>query len=186
MKKENFLLFIIPIILLLFGIFSWYYFGIYRTNLAVTSCKIEKALIPWSPIVTFSKFDKKNNQLIIDVENPSGMPISLLTKSLVLQPQDKTKQPIALMLEIPLWIDIPPYGKINVKLDLGQAGSWFVKWDVLITTLTYKLPVSNDIYSVVHLFKHSWETENGYISNQLESNNQVKQNYENKIKNNKK
>jgi hypothetical protein len=40
-------------------------------------------------------------------------------------------------------------------LNLQSAGSGFVVGDVLETTLTYSLPVSNDIYAVVHRFEKS-------------------------------
>jgi len=184
MKRESFVLFVLPIVLLVLGIISGFYFGVYNTQIALTACQLEKSLIPSSPIITHSKYDPKTKQLVLDVENPWWMPIMLLTKSLLLKPQ--TKQPVALMVNLPLNLEIPPYSKITLHLDLWAQGSGFKVGDILVTTLTYQLPISNDIYTVEHLFKHSWKIENGMIQNALQENEEIKKAYEAKIESNKK
>ncbi len=170
MKKENVLLIIVPLVLLLLWLFSGFYFGVYRASLAVASCEIEKSLIPASPIVTSSYYDIKNKELVLQIENPSGMPIMLLTKSLVLKPADKDVPVSNLIIEVPLNIDLPPYETITIRLKVDTPDQLKL-WDVLLTTLTYRLPISRDIYSVLHLFKHSgnikdWQVQNEYGNNQ--------------------
>jgi hypothetical protein len=180
MKKESFILFVLPFVVLAFGLFAGFYFGVYRTSIAVTACELEKSLIPPSPVITHSKYDPKTDELVLRVKNPGGMPILLVNKSLVLQPAGG--QPVALMVQIPLGIEIPPYGDVTLKLALGPQGSGFKMGDVLVTTLTYQLPVSNDVYSVMHLFQHSGKTEGGYITNKLEENYEVQRRYEEKVR----
>ena len=182
MNRETFVLFILPIVLLVLGILSGFYFGVYNTQIALTACQLEKSLIPSSPVITHSQYDPKTHQLVLDVENPGGMPIYLLTKSLILKPANVKLQPVALMINIPLNLELPPYSKVTLRLNLGQQGSWFNVGDVLVTTLTYQIPVSNDIYSVEHVFKHSGKVENWLVQNALPENAEVKKNYENKIK----
>jgi hypothetical protein len=86
MRRENIILFIVPVVLLLLGIFSGYYFGVYKTSLAVTACEIEKALIPSSLIVDSSSYNPKTHQLTLSLENPGGMPIQLISKTLIVNP----------------------------------------------------------------------------------------------------
>ncbi len=181
MKRENFVLFVLPFVILALGLFVGFYFGVYRTSLAVTACEIEKSLIPASPVITHSMYNPKTKELILDVENPGGMPIDLIDKSLMLQVV--WKQPVVLMAQIPLGLEIPPYGKITLKLELWPQGSGFNVGDILVTTLTYKLPVSNDIYSVVHVFQHSGKYKDGLVTNKREENYEVQKRYEEEIKN---
>lgn len=183
MKKEGLLLFVIPLILLFLGLFSGFYFGVYRTSLAVTACEISKALIPASPVVTSSVYNPRTNQLSLTIQNPGGMPIELLSKTLVLQPQGNAKAPIALAVQIPLGIVVPPYSNVTLKLDLTQRGSGFKLGDVLVSTITYKLPISNDIYSLVHLFKHSGKANaQGNIVNAYGDNSELEAKYKNSLK----
>ena len=187
MRKEWVLLFVIPLVMLFLGLFSGYYFGIYRTSLAVTACEISKALIPASPVVTSSVYNPKTNKLALTIQNPGGMPIELLSKTLVLQPQGNKQAPVALAVQIPLGIVVPPYSNITLKLDLTQKGSWFKLGDVLVSTITYRLPVSNDIYSLVHLFKHSGKVNaQGNITNAYGDNSQLEAQYKNSLKNSEK
>jgi len=119
-------------------------------------CELEKALIPPSPIVTSSYYDTQTKELVLQVENPGYMPITMLTKSLVFRPADPAKQAVTVILEVQLNIDILPQDKATIRLQLDpQTAEVFGLGDVLVATLTYKLPISRDIYSVVHLFKHA-------------------------------
>jgi len=182
MKKESLLLFVVPVVLLFLGLFSGFYFGVYRTSLAVTACEIEKALTPASLLVTDSYYNDQTKQLYLELENPGGMPIELLTKTLVLQPANG-RAPIALAMQIPLGMVMPPYSTLELKLDLTSQGSGFALGDVLVSTITYRLPISNDVYSVVHLFKNSGKTnEKGLVKNALQSNSEVRANYEKQLK----
>lgn len=183
MRKEGILLFVIPLVMLFLGLFSGFYFGIYRTSLAVTACEISKALIPASPVVTSSVYNPKTNQLALTIQNPGGMPIELLSKTLVLQPQGNTQAPVALAVQIPLGLVVPPYSNVTLKLDLTQKGSGFKLGDVLVSTITYRLPISNDIYSLVHLFKHSGKTNaQGNVVNAYGDNSELEAKYKNSLK----
>ena len=178
MKKETLLLVLAPFVMVFVGLFAGFYFGIYKTSVAVTGCEIEKALIAPSPIVTYSSYNEKKHELSLTVVNPGSMPILLLNKTLVLKPVDVKKQPLLLATSLPLGVSIPAYGKVDLDLQLGQAASWFVVGDVLETTLTYSLPVSKDVYAVVHRFQKSNQTnKKGDIKNALWDNKDDQKKY---------
>jgi len=169
MKKEWLLLIVLPIVMVFIGLFAGFYFGIYKTAVAVAGCEVEKALIAPSPVVTSSVYDENKKELQVTVANPGSMPILLVDKTLVLKP--KNEQASLVMTSIPLGLTVPAYGEVTFNLALWQAGSGFVVGDVLETTLTYSLPVSNDIYAVVHRFQKSnntneqWQTTNALGDN---------------------
>lgn len=123
MKKENILLWVLPIVMVFVGLFAGFYFGVYRTGLAVTACELSKATIAPSPVITHSLYDEKNHQLKLTISNPGAMPILLLNKTLVLKPQGK--QPVVLMTSIPLGMELPPFSTVDLSLQLGSAGSGF-------------------------------------------------------------
>ena len=179
MKKETLLLVLTPFIMVFVGLFTGFYFGIYKTSVAISGCEIQKSLIAPSPIVTNSSYNEQKHELSLTVINPGIMPILLLNKTLVLKPANTKKQPILIATSLPLDITIPAYGKIKLKLHLGQAGSWFVVGDVLETTLTYSLPVSKDIYAVVHRFQKSNQVnKKGNIKNKLWNNEELQKKYD--------
>ena len=174
MRKEAIVLWTLPFVMTFVGLFAGFYFGVYRTSVATVACELSKSLIAPSPIVTNSRYDEKNKELELTVKNPGGMPILLIDKTLALVPADKTKAPEVIMTSIPLGLTVPPYSDVTFKLKLGKAGSGFNVGDVLQVGLTYSLPVSNDVYSLVHIFKKSSKTDaQGYVVNQ-QGNNQAK------------
>jgi len=184
MKKETLLLVLFPLVMVFVGLFAGFYFGIYKTSVAVVGCELEKAVIAPSPIVTSSSYNEKKHELSLTVANPGSMPILLLNKTLVLKPADVKKQALLVATSLPLGITIPAYGKVELNLQLGQAGSWFVIGDVLETTLTYSLPVSNDVYALVHRFQKSNQTNKQWnIKNQLGDNKDVQKKYNDSKKN---
>jgi hypothetical protein len=107
MKREGLLLIVLPIIMVVIGLFAGFYFGIYKTSVAVAGCEIQKALIAPSPVIEKSVYDEKNHTLKLTVANPGYMPITLLNKTLVLQPADVKKQPVLLMSSLPLGLTLP-------------------------------------------------------------------------------
>lgn len=178
MKKETLLLVLAPFVMVFVGLFAGFYFGIYKTSVAVAGCEVEKAFIAPSPIVTDSSYNEKKHELSLTVVNPGSMPILLLNKTLVLKPADIKKQPLLVTTSLPLSVTLPAHGEVELKLQLGQAGSWFVIGDVLETTLTYSLPVSKDVYAVVHRFQKSNQTnKQGNVKNQLWDNKDVQKKY---------
>jgi len=184
MKKENLLLWTLPIVMVFVGLFAGFYFGIYRASVAVVGCELSKATIAPSPVVTKSVYDEKNHRLQLTVRNTGAMPILLVDKTLVLRPANGSKN-VVVMTSIPLGLAVPAYSDISFTLDLGAAGSGFVVGDVLETTLTYTLPVSNDIYALVHLFKKSNKTNaQGLVENQLGNNQTKLENYNKQVKEN--
>jgi hypothetical protein len=62
-------------------------------------------------------------------------------------------------MNIPLdGIVIKPFSKIDLNLQI--QGSGLKVGDIVTSTLNYKLPISPDIYSVVHVFQHSGQLSN--------------------------
>jgi len=182
MKKEGLLLIVLPIVMVFIGLFAGFYFGVYKTAVAVAGCQMEKALIAPSPVISQSLYDEKKHQLKLTIVNPGGMPIELLDKSLVLKPANAKRQPVLIMSSIPLNIVLPPYSTMELDLKLGNT-TGFVVGDVLETTLTYMLPVSNDVYAVVHRFEKSSEVNSqGYVKNALGDNSQKTNQYDKMVK----
>ena len=176
MKKEWLLLVIAPILLAFIWILTGFYFWVYKTSLAVSWCELQKDLIAPSPIITDSSYNNKTKELQLTIQNPGGMPILLLDKTLVLKPANKT--PVILMTSIPLWITVPPYSEITFNLKLGNNWKNFKVGDVLDTTISYSLPVSNDIYTVSNIFKRSnKENTNWLIENALWNNKEKYSSY---------
>ena len=155
MKKEALLLWTLPFVMVFVGLFAGFYFGIYRTSVALTACELSKTIIAPSPVVTKSLYNEKTHQLQLTVKNYGTMPILLVDKTLVLKPANINKQTSLIMSSIPLGLTVPSEWEVTFNLDLWKIWTGFKIGDVLETTLTYKLPVSNDIYAVVHLFKKS-------------------------------
>jgi len=54
MKKEGLLLIVLPIVMVFIGLFAGFYFGVYKTAVAVAGCQIEKTLIAPSPVISQS------------------------------------------------------------------------------------------------------------------------------------
>jgi len=179
MKKEGLLLIVLPIVMVFIGLFAGFYFGIYKTAVAVAGCEVEKSLIAPSPIVTSSVYDEEKHELELTVANPGSMPISLIDKTLVLKP--KNAKATLLMASIPLGVTIPAYKEVTFTSKLWQAGSGFVVGDVVETTLTYSLPVSKDLYFVVHRFKKSSDVNSkGQAKNAFGDNKDVEKKYNEK------
>ena len=182
MRKENILLWVLPFVMVFVGIFTGMYFGIYRSAIAVEAIKLEKSLIAPSPVITYSQYSETKKQLMLDIKNPGGMPILLLSKTLVMKPADTKKEPVVLMSSIPLNVVIPPYSNISLNLNVDKLENWFSIGDILETTLTYSLPISNDIYAIIHKFKKSSNLKDGLVQNELWDNKDKESAYKKVVK----
>ena len=183
MKKETLWLVVLPFLTLGLGIIGGEYFGLFRAWEAVVSCEIQKQLIPVSPVVMDSYYDEDKWILTLKVANPGSMPVELVSKSVMLKPAQSNVPEVA-MVEIPLGVVLNGGDEIVINMQISAEAKWkFKVGDVLLSTITYRLPVSRDLYSVVHMFtKSTTKNESGMVKSQNQSNESIKQAYERKIK----
>ncbi len=186
MKKETLWLILLPFLTLGLGIIWGEYFGLFRAGQAVVSCEVQKQLIPVSPMVMDSYYDEEKWVLTLKVVNPGSMPVELVSKSVMLKPAQSNIPEVA-MVEIPLGIVLNGWDEVVINMQISaEAKGKFKVGDVLLSTITYRLPVSRDLYSVVHMFTKSTDTnESGMVKSQNQSNETIKQAYEEKVKNTK-
>ncbi len=183
MKRETLWLVLLPFLTLGLGIIGGEYFGLFRAGQAVLSCEIQKQLIPVSPVVMDSYYDEQKGVLTLRVLNPGSMPVELVSKAVMLKPAQSNIPEVA-MVEVPLGIVLNGGSEVVINMQITpEAQGKFGVGDVLLSTITYRLPISNDLYSVMHIFtKSADKNEAGMVKSQNPSNESVKATYEQKVK----
>jgi len=169
MKKNKFNIGLASIALLLIWIITWSFFGIYRgilaTELATKDLIISAANTPASPVVVQSDYNEQNWELHVTLVNTGIMPIKILNKSLVLTP--KWQQQVAIALNIPMNVTLNWGEAFVVKTKLNTNKDNFKLWDVLTSSFDYVYPISNDVYTLTHVFvKSNMVNKNNNVMNQ--------------------
>jgi len=169
MKKNKFNIGLASIALLLIWIITWSFFGIYRgilaTELATKDLIISAANTPASPVVVQSDYNEQNWELHVTLINTGIMPIKILNKSLVLTP--KWQQQVAIALNIPMNVTLNWGEAFVVKTKLNTNKDNFKLWDVLTSSFDYVYPISNDVYTLTHVFvKSNMVNKNNNVMNQ--------------------
>lgn len=182
MKKKNFSVWLASIALLLIWLITWSFFGMYRgliaTELATKSLIISAANTPASPVVVESSYNENKWELSVVLVNTWIMPIKILDKSLVLTP--KAEADVAVAVNIPMNITINWWEAFIVKTKLEGNKDNFKLWDVLTSTFSYVYPISNDVYTLTHIFTKSDQTDkNNNIVNKNWNNKDLQKEYKN-------
>jgi len=182
MRRDIFWLILLPFLTLGLGIIGGEIFGIARAGTALAQLQARLSLIPAAPVVVDSLYDEQKGEVILTVANPGVMPITFATQSAILKPT--TGDAVLAVVETPLRLVLLGGRTEVIRLQLTPiAKEQFKVGDVLAITLTYGYPVSNDVYSVLHLFQKSTQTtETGLVKSQLESNEAVQKRYEESLK----
>jgi len=121
-----------------------------------TSSKLLKQFqnIPGSPIVLSATYNKDKHLIAYAISNPGTVPITIVEKAFVFTPGKESKEKGYVLSNIPANITIPPLSVAVVELKLKEGTEKLKVGDLVVATFTYKHPLSNDLYTVVHPFTY--------------------------------
>ncbi|GAB6066467.1 hypothetical protein JCM9492_15620 [Aquifex pyrophilus] len=127
-----------------------------------TSNKLLKQFqnIPGSPIILNAVYDREKHLITYTVSNPGTTPLTIFEKAFVFKPGKESKEEGYVLSNIPANITIPPLSVLAVQLKLKEGTEKLKGGDLVIATFTYKHPLSEDLYNVVHSFEYGGNKEN--------------------------
>ncbi|SNZ03263.1 hypothetical protein SAMN06265182_0335 [Persephonella hydrogeniphila] len=109
--------------------------------------------IPASPIVVKTVYDRKNHTVVFSVLNTGTLPLTVVSESFVFKPGKESAEKQYKMENIPAHITLIPLGITTVSLKLKKGSQELKSGDIVMATLHYVHPLSDDIYTVSHKFE---------------------------------
>jgi len=138
---------IISMLLALFvGLGAGSYIQASRTKSALS-------LIPPSPVVISSQYEKEKSRIVLELANPGFVPLVLVDQSVVFTPGPESKEKAYALAAVPLNLSLPAQSSVRVTLALKPESEELKVGDVVAGTITYTHPLSPDLYAVTHLFR---------------------------------
>jgi len=159
MKKNNnlnigFITSSLLILWIVIGLFFGNYRALITTELATKNLILSAMNTPASPVVLESYYNEKKWELSVSLVNTGIMPIRILDKSLLLTP--KWAENIVIWLDVPMNAVLNGWEILTVRTILTPENKdKFKLGDTLVSKFNYTYPVSNDIYSLTHIFVKS-------------------------------
>ncbi|NPA32471.1 MAG: hypothetical protein GXO04_02465 [Aquificae bacterium] len=125
-----------------------------------TSTKLLKQFqnIPGSPIILNAVYDRERHLIAYSISNPGTVPLTIIEKAFVFTPGKESEEKGYILSGIPANITIPPLSVAVVELKLKEGTQKLRFGDLVVATFTYKHPLSEDIYTLVHPFKYEAKT----------------------------
>ncbi len=125
----------------------------------LTYNRVMKAVgsIPASPIVVQAKYNKEKHRMDYSILNPGTVPLTVVEKSIVFTPGEKSKEKEYVLADIPTQVTLPPGAVTIVSFELKPETEKLQLGDVVVVTFVYKHPLSKDLYTVVHPFTYGDE-----------------------------
>ena len=111
--------------------------------------------IPASPIVVKSVYNKEAHAVIYSVYNPGTVPLTVTNQSFIFKPGKETTQKAYEVANIPVNIILPPLTTAIVRMNLKKGTEKLKQGDIILSTLHYVHPLSNDVYTVSHRFEYT-------------------------------
>jgi len=132
-----------------------------RARAAVAAAEALATGIPPSPVVTSARYDKANDQLVLQILNPGLVPVKLIDQSLIFKPGAASQQEAYALTAIPLGVEIAPLSAVEVQLKLKPESKKLEVGDVLAASVSYTHPFSRDLYVLTHVFSVNEEAAKG-------------------------
>ncbi len=111
--------------------------------------------LPASPLILGAVYDSANHKISLSLYNPGKLPITILKEAFIFKAGANSKQPNYAIGDIDVNITLPPLMVTVVDIKLKKGTEKLHAGDVVTTTLSYKIPLSDDIYTVIHPFVYN-------------------------------
>ncbi len=111
--------------------------------------------IPGSPIIIKSAYDKSSHSVIFSILNPGTLPLTVISESFVFKPGKETSEKRYEMKNIPAQVPLIPLGITTVSLKLKEGSQELKAGDIVMATIHYVHPLSDDVYTVSHKFEYT-------------------------------
>ncbi len=111
--------------------------------------------IPASPIIVKSVYDKSHHAVVFSILNLGTLPLTVVSESFIFKPGKESSEKRYKMENIPASIPLVPLGVTTVTLKLKKGTQELKSGDIVMATLHYIHPLSEDIYTVSHKFEYT-------------------------------
>lgn len=108
--------------------------------------------IPASPLVTKAEYDRRKHRIKYSVLNPGTLPLTIVEKGFVFKPGKETEEKAYKVTGLPADVILPPRSTTLVYLKLREGTEALKAGDTVVVTFTYKHLLSEDLYTVTHIF----------------------------------
>ena len=111
--------------------------------------------IPASPIIVKSVYDRSHHAVIFSILNLGTLPLTVVSESFIFKPGKESSEKRYKMENIPASIPLVPLGITTVTLKLKEGTQELKSGDIVMVTLHYIHPLSDDIYTISHKFEYT-------------------------------
>ncbi len=111
--------------------------------------------IPASPIIVKSVYNREKHSVVFSILNLGTLPLTVVSESFIFKPGKESSQKRYELKNIPTNIPLVPLGITTVALKLKEGTQELKSGDIVMATLHYVHPLSNDVYTVSHKFEYT-------------------------------